>query len=107
MLSYRDFINRKRAEYGDKFDSSDLDARFIPFFESGQRIKVDIAGLSPENELFYGHTIKTGTVGVTTGWKPCFLLMHSSRSIGSPWTLGSAEKLLAVKRGRIYVATGH
>lgn len=89
--AYADFVETKRAEYGDRFDSSDLDARFAPYFKTGQRIKVEI----------YGQT-RTGTVGVTTGWRPVFLLMHNRRCVGSSNTLDRGAKLIAVKSGRTY-----
>lgn len=91
MRNYQDTIARGKSEHGERFDDSDLDPRFIPFYENGQRIKVETMGM----------TI-TGTVGKTTGWKPCFLLMRTSRSIGSPWTLGKNDKIVAVKVGRHY-----
>lgn len=73
MTRYEDFIERKKREYGSKFDSSDLDKRFVKYFDSGQRIKVTFS---------YGES-ESGTVGITTGWKPVFLLMKTSRSHGS------------------------
>lgn len=91
--SYEDLLCRRIAEYGkDKFDASELDRRFLGYFESGQRIKVNTCGM-----------VLTGTVGVTTGWKPCFILMRTARSRGGSWTLGPKDVILAVKRGRFYV----
>lgn len=81
--NYKDYVSRKKAEYGDKFDESDLDPRFIPFYESGERIKIDD----------FGRTIG-GTVGITTGWKPVFLLMRTSRSTGSSDILGKHTKIV-------------
>jgi len=81
--SFQEFLERKRCEYGSKFDSSDLAPEFIPFYESQQRIKVD-----------FGDIVLTGTVGVTTGWKPIFLLMRTSRSVGSIYTLSSSDHIL-------------
>jgi hypothetical protein len=79
--TYNQYTANKRAEYGDKFDPSDLNPAFIPALESGQRIEVKIYG-----------EIKRGTVGVTTGWKPSFLLMLRSNSRGSSYLLdGDAE----------------
>ncbi len=72
-----EYLEKKQREYGDRFNARDLDKRFIPAFESGERIRVK----------FYGETVKTGTVGVTTGWKPVFLLMLSRRHHGSRWLL--------------------
>lgn len=76
-MNYETYIKRKQAEYGAKFDPSDLDSRFAPFLGSNKRIKVKAYG-----------EVKAGTVGVTTGWKPVFLLMANSRSRGSSFTLG-------------------
>ena len=91
MNKYEQYIERKRLEYGEKFDPSDLAKQFIPYFNAGTRIKVETCGM----------TI-TGTVGATTGWKPAFLLMRTSRSIGSPWVLSENDKITAVKYGKKY-----
>jgi|BioPla2DNA2_1021312.scaffolds.fasta_scaffold50315_4 uncharacterized protein YydD (DUF2326 family) len=88
---YDQYIERKRREYGEKFNPSDLAKQFIPYFNDGKRIKVETCGM----------TI-TGTVGVTTGWKPAFLLMRTSRSIGSPCVLSENDKITAVKYGKKY-----
>jgi len=90
-MRYREAIERKAREHGAKWDASALDARFVRFFDSRERIKVETCGM-----------ILTGTVGMTTGWRPCFLLMRTRRSIGSAWTLSGRDTLLAVKRGRKY-----
>jgi hypothetical protein len=91
MENYQEYLKRGKSQHGSRFDTSDLDPRFVPFFRTGQRIKVETCG-----------TFLTGTVGVTTGWKPCFLLMRTKRSMGSPWTLGPADRLVAVQIGREY-----
>jgi hypothetical protein len=92
MNSMTELVNRKYAQYGEKFDTSDLDKRFIQYYQNGQRIKVETCGM-----------VMTGTVGVTTGWKPSFLLIRTSRSMGSPWILGKECKLLAIKQGKKYI----
>ena len=43
-------------------------------------------------------------LGKTTGWKPSYLLMRTSRSISSPWLLSERDVPVAVKRGSRYVA---
>lgn len=101
--SYDDLLRRFRAKWGEKFDASGLSAEFVRYYQSGERIRVDMRGLDSEEKDSYGHTIITGTVGVTTGWRPCFLLMRTTRSIGSPWTLDGKDRILAVRRGRVYV----
>ena len=102
--SYQDFINRKSVQYGDKFDPSDLAPKFIPYFESGERIKIDCVGLDDEGRDVYGHYIITGTIGVTTGSRPVFLLMARSNSSGSGNTISGRDRIIAVKRGRAYRA---
>jgi hypothetical protein len=85
--NYKQYLARKFNEYGNKFNQIDLDNRFIQFFETGTRIKVLTCGLT-----------LTGTIGITSGWKPCFLLMRTRRSIGSSWTLGQKDKILAIQQ---------
>lgn len=81
--SFLIYVMRAKEEHGDKFDASDLNPDFITAYESGERIKVD-----------FGHEQKKGTIGVTTGWKPCFLLMLTKRSIGSSYTIGKTDKII-------------
>jgi hypothetical protein len=76
METILDFMDRKRTQYAN-FDNRDLSQKFMEAFESQRRIKVK----------FECGEIKSGTVGVTTGWKPCFMIMLTSRSIGSNWLL--------------------
>ncbi len=87
------YIARKRGEYGSKFDSSNLAKQFIPFFENQKRIKVLDR---------WGDTL-TGTVGITGGWKPTFLLMRRSNAIGSSTTLSTKDQIIAVKKGDRYI----
>lgn len=92
MRDYTELINRKQAEYGEKFDTSELSQQFVRYYNNGQRIKVKTRW---DEEL-------TGTIGVTTGWKPVFLLMRTSRSIGSSTTLTNEDKIIAGKVGNVY-----
>lgn len=93
--NFKSWAEWKLRQFGERFDGRDLDGRFVRFFESGERIKI----------RSFGETF-TGTVGVTTGWRPVFILLRTSRSMGSSITLGPNEELLAVKRGRKYIAIG-
>ncbi len=88
MSKFDDYIARKKREYGEKFDSSDLAKQFIPYFNSGERVRVQFG---------YGETL-FGTIGVSTGWCPVFLLMNSVRSIGSSNTLRKEDAIIAVKK---------
>ncbi len=77
MNNYEDFMIRKIHEYGSKFDSSNLNLDFMKYYENNKRIKVKIDG-----------KIVNGFVGVTTGWRPVFILMRTKRSIGSSYIIG-------------------
>jgi hypothetical protein len=88
MSKYRNYLSRKINEYGNKFDQSDLSEQFVPYYESGQRIEV---------EFSHGE-IKRGTIEVTTGWKPVFLLMLRSNSIRSSYTLSNQDKITKIIR---------
>lgn len=89
MTKYEQLLARKRAEYGDKFDASDLAPAFVPYFNSGQRIEVE------PNHSTSGRP-RRGTVGVTTGWKPVFLLMKRRTSLGSTDTLSARDRVVGV-----------
>ena len=91
MNNYDELIERAKQRYGEKFDASALASQFIPYFNSEERIKVK----DYDEEL-------TGTIGVTTGWKPAFLLMRTSRSIGSSYILKENNQIIAVKRRNKY-----
>lgn len=81
---FTDYVARQRDRYGPQFDSSDLAPDFIPHFRTGQRLRVDL-----------GHgLIKSGTIGVTTGWHPAFLLLLTTRSTGSAYVLSPLDKIL-------------
>jgi hypothetical protein len=82
---------RHLARRGQYTDTADLDAasQFKPFFH-GDRIKVS----GPMGVRF-------GRVGITTGTKPAFLLMHRITDIGSWDVLGKDDKIISVKcKGR-------
>jgi hypothetical protein len=91
---YDDYIARKTAEYGDRFDASDLAPQFVRYFNSQERIRVDSHG---------GEHVRTGRVSVTSGWRPAFMLMHRSSDLGSSDVLGADDKIIAVQHGREYV----
>ena len=73
---FEEYKQRKEHEYGERFDPSHLSSKFVRYFNSGERIKV---------RTIFGETL-TGTIGVTTGWRPVFLLMRSVRAHGSSVT---------------------
>ena len=89
--SFEDFVSRGRRQFGDKFDTSCLIPSFVRFFGSQERVKVKFG---------YGEIV-TGTIGVTTGWRPVFLLLRTSRSAGSRYTIGPDDRVVAIQyRGK-------
>jgi hypothetical protein len=84
--NYSDFIRRKETEWGKKFTQRSLAKKFIPYYENQKRIEVK----------FDTGEIKRGTVGVTTGWAPVFLLILRRNSMGSIWILHSEDKIVKV-----------
>ena len=101
MTNYDEMVANKKAQYGGKFDASDLDARFVRYFNSGERIRVETTDGDAVD-------VRTGTVGVTTGWRPAFLLIHRSNASGSIDLLLPPDnnRITAVKRGTSYEAIG-
>jgi hypothetical protein len=93
MQSFNDYLARKKKEFGDKFDSSDLNRDFIRAFETGDRVMVSFRDKNG-NEI----DRKNGIIRVTSGWKPVFLLMKTSRSIGSSDTIGKNDIIVKTIR---------
>lgn len=85
MSEYIAYLKRQSKKYGDKFDPSNLAPQFAPYLHSWNRVTVDM-----------WDKVRKGYVGVTTGWRPVFLLMHRLTSIGSSNLLNSEHKLLEV-----------
>lgn len=88
----------KARQHGDRWDPSDLAAEFVPFFETTRtpyRLRVQY-GDGPDAY------IRTGTVNVTTGWRPAFLLMHRSSDQGSGDVLGPHDHITHFWTGREY-----
>jgi hypothetical protein len=91
MKSYQEFIERKKREHGKKFSEKNINRDFIKYYENGARVEVGYyfkEGAEVE--------IKRGTIGITTGWQPCFLLMLTKRSIGSSYIINENCKILKV-----------
>lgn len=86
---FGEYIARKEKEYGESFDPSDLAAQFIPYYENQSRIEV---------EFKHGDSSWTerGRVGVTTGWKPAFLLMKRASDRSSSTILHGNDKIVRV-----------
>lgn len=97
MRNYSDYLARGKHQHGDRFTAAQLAPRFIPYFTSGQRIRVVTTYGSGETYT------RTGIVGATTGWVPAFLLMHRSSDHGSSDVLSDRDVVTHVQVGRTYV----
>ncbi len=88
---FAQYLERKQAEHGDKFDASDLTGcpNFITQFNAGRNRRVKVK--------FADGREKWGTIGVTTGWKPCFLLNHTRFSTGSSETIAPGDQIVDAK----------
>lgn len=88
--------NAAAAGPGPGFDPAALEAadQFAPYFRTGTRIKVTTT--HPDGETY----VRTGTVGVTSGWRPVFLLMHRSSDHGSSDVLRASDRITGIQTGR-------
>lgn len=106
MMNVTSAIARGMARWGEKFDSSSLDAvdsRIRTAFNTGGRVIV-------ESAYDDGSTwVRAGRVGITTGWRPAFLILWSDSQTGSSDTVGASDRVIATQAhdGRYYhVKTG-
>jgi len=90
------YVFRRRREHGERFNLDSLAEKWIEHFNSGSRIEV----------RFSCGTVKRGTVAATTGWVPSFLLIRTSRSLGSSWLLGEHDELVKIVRHGPRLAPG-
>lgn len=93
MRNFQDYLVKKHTQFPQQFDQSGLSKQFVKYYENEQKVMVNTTGM-----------ILSGTIGITTGWKPCFLLMRTARSTGSTWTLSDKDEILAVKHGKEYIS---
>ena len=88
----RSFATRQLKKM-DNFTTADLPEKFVPYYEQGSqlRIKIERGVNFIVNEY--------GRVGVSTGWKPAFLLVKSDRHKGSSVVLDEEDRVVALRRG--------
>jgi len=91
LTRFEQFCNRKAVEYGGKFDKSQLNPAFVGAFNSGYRVEVEFCSSDGKP-----YEVKRGRIGVTTGWRPVFLLMLTRRSTGSMYTIGPNDRIVSV-----------
>lgn len=81
--SFEAYISRARSYYKEQFDDSELALKFVEYFESQDRICVD----------WYGESVR-GYVGVTTGWRPAFILLLKANSLGGSIILTNETEVI-------------
>jgi hypothetical protein len=97
MTEYEKFLERKQAEYGERFVAPWGANLFARFLHSPTRIRV--VTTYPSGDTYE----RTGTVGITTGWHPSFLLMHRRGDHGSSDVIDERDSITAVQwDGRTY-----
>ena len=78
---------------GRTMDYSEIDPRFVPYLDSGERVEVT---WKPGYEDYSGYGCRTDGrkarfyVGKSTGWKPILLQIQTRRSSGGEAILSSA-----------------
>lgn len=89
MTHYEETMLAKRSQYGSKFDCSELAAvspEIREAYNSHHRIRIQF----PDNSTADGY------VGLTTGWRPAFILLYNKRSIGSSIVLGPNDRVVRI-----------
>lgn len=85
-------------------DESDLDPRFAPYHQSGERVEVEWA---EGFEDYTGYGAKTEGrkarfyVGKSMGWKPIYLRLHARNSLGGS-ALGARDQIVSIRGLGIY-----
>ena len=99
MTRYQEYVDQKQRQYGSKFSASSLAPQFVDAFNNRKRITIEFV-----NGAGKVYEVRRGTIGVTTGWVPCFLLMNNSRSAGSSFTLHQTDRIGTMDSWREYRA---
>ena len=82
-VQWEQWLTRKRVEHGDKFVPPTNAELLAPYLHTGQRV-----------EVVMHDTVQRGFIGITTGWKPIFILLRTKRSTGSWMTLGGNVRIV-------------
>lgn len=81
----------RKNQYGEKWDPSDLSQQFVSHFNTGHSRRIKVKGVGNCGEDVWGF------VGITTGWKPAFLLMRREGQVGSSIVLSDKDQILGQK----------
>jgi len=72
-------------------DYSNISQKFAPYYHSNKRIKVGFCDDNGDGDVY---ETRTGTVSMTTGWKPSLMLMLRSNSIESSYLLSDNDIII-------------
>ena len=99
--TYSDLVRHFEAQYPGRFDDSELWPQFRSWVGYDGRIEVS-------GEHFAGRR-RTGYLGVTSGWKPAFMLVAKTNSMGSSDLLGAGDQVIArqLADGKYHPISGH
>ena len=83
MKNFKQYLQRVQSstEYGNEFDSSALNPKFRKYYGTNTRVKVKANG-----------KVVSGTIDVSVGWKPSFILKSKSGEI----KLDSQHKIIGL-----------
>lgn len=96
-------MNRQEYHYtGHRMDYSEIDTRFEPYYDNGQRVEVE---WKAEYEDFTGYGCRTEGrrarfyVGKSTGWRPVFIMLQNINSRGGVEIPSNAVESIRGLRG--------
>lgn len=98
MTPYDKKVHERKIKYGKAFNDINIHKGLIQYFNSGDRIEV--AKVAPKGMPV---ELLRGTIGITTGWQPVFLLIKRRDSIGSDILLypGEYEFVRVIPRRKV------
>lgn len=99
MRKFEQYCTRGKQQHGAKFSAASLAPQFIAAYNSGERITVEF--VDNDNHVY---EVRRGTIGATTGWQPCFLLMGRRTDHGSSYTLGANARITTMDAWRKFKA---
>jgi hypothetical protein len=85
--NYADLVEYFKRQHGDRFDDSELYSQFRPWV--GYRGRIEISG------EHFANRRRTGYLGVTSGWRPAFMLVSRSNATGSSDLLRRDDHVIA------------
>ena len=95
MTEFAAALLRLEKRHPGKLDTSDLAMQFKDYL-GRQDIRVEVRTVLEDGTVLD----RSGWVGITTGWRPAFLLMRRANDTGSSDVLKASDVILDVKKRR-------